>query len=544
MRLSESGNSRSDRLQRLLASLFPRCQILIRSDGRLRHLTLSRRLHTSLAALLFLIAGWTVFATVQFIDHAATLAEKDRQIDANRVAYRGLLTDVAAYQERFFAIAQELEENQQLMLDLVERSATLQRALSTSKVSHSPAPGGQAAAATARERLLGELGEVESRLAEVAASNARLHERLANSQVELADVLDAGEQVALSHPAASRHVELMEQEITGMRDYLRSTLAERSVALSQNDIQSRHIAMLEAQLARTQAAHQDVTQQLYEHVSVHRQDVDGLRSSLLAALGERDRSLFDQRRMDERIRVLEDQIASIQELQKDAVQRLKEQTAQHIDNLEKLVGLTGLSLGSLIGSEAERQGNGQGGPFIAIEDGEAGEDVPGERMVASLNTLGQQIDHWGTLQNAMRRVPIAAPLRTYQVNSDFGKRVDPLNKMWAMHLGIDLGGPANAPVLATAPGVVTFVGWKGRYGNVVEIDHGAGIATLYAHLDSIKVKAGQRVGFQQQVGVLGDSGRSTGTHLHYEVTFKGKPMDPMKFIKAGQYVFQDSQKKR
>ncbi len=249
--------------------------------------------------------------------------------------------------------------------------------------------------------------------------------------------------------------------------------------------------------------------------------------------------------MDDRIHILENQIASIHDLQQDAVQRLREQTAQHIVNLEKVVGLTGLTVDSLIGGAVALPGsNGQGGPFIALDDANSSEDQPGERMIASLNTLGHQIDHWGTLQDAMRRVPIAAPLHDYHVNSDFGKRVDPLNRLWAMHSGVDLGGPTDAPILATAPGVVVFVGWKGRYGNVVEIDHGSGIGTLYAHLDSVKVKAGQQVGFQQVVGILGDSGRSTGTHLHYEVTFKGKPMDPMKFIKAGQHVFQNNQKAR
>lgn len=540
MRLSDIGKAAVDRLRSLLASQFPGCQILVRIDGRLRHVTIGHRLHVSLMALLVLAAIWFVYATALFFVHSGAMAEKDRQIDANRFAYRGLLADVAAHQDRFFAVARELEDNQHVMLSLVQQSAALQRSLSAGQTS-SGNTGGRGDTAE-RERLLDELRSVEGKLADVVDANARLHEKLTSAQVELAGTLEIGERVAHIQQAASRHVDRLEQQVFGLRDDLRDARDEREEALSQNEGHTRRIALLEEQLALVQAARQDAAQRLHEETFAYQQDSEGLRNSLLAALSDRERSLFEQRRMDERIRVLEDQIASIHDLQQDAVQRLKEQTAQHIVNLEKVVGLTGLSLDSLIGDDIERQGIGQGGPFIAFDDGY--EDQPGEKMIASLNTLGQQIDHWGTLQDAMRRVPIAAPLRTYQVNSDFGKRQDPINRMWAMHSGVDLGGPADAQVLATAPGVVSFAGWKGRYGNVVEVDHGSGIATLYAHLESIKVKAGQQVGFQQVVGILGDSGRSTGNHLHYEVTFKGKPMDPMKFIKAGQHVFPVSQKKR
>ncbi len=257
MRLSDIGNSGIDRLRCLLASLFPRCQILIRTDGRLRHVTIGHRLHVSLMALLLFAAIWTVYATVQFIHHTGAMAAKDQQIDANRHAYRGLLTDVAAYQERFFTIARELEDNQQLMLNLVDQSASLQRSLSSSRASSTGADGGRGSEAEARERLQNELKQVEGRLAEVVDDNARLHERLTTAQIDLAGLLEIGERVAQTQLAASRHVELMEQQVSGMRDHLRTALEEREAVLSQSNSQSRHIAMLEEQLMRTQVAQQD-----------------------------------------------------------------------------------------------------------------------------------------------------------------------------------------------------------------------------------------------------------------------------------------------
>ncbi|MFQ5765541.1 MAG: M23 family metallopeptidase, partial [Rhodospirillales bacterium] len=104
---------------------------------------------------------------------------------------------------------------------------------------------------------------------------------------------------------------------------------------------------------------------------------------------------------------------------------------------------------------------------------------------------------------------------------------------------IDLGGPFKSSVYATAPGVVTYAGWKGKYGKLVEIDHGAGLKTRYGHLHKFFVKKGQKVNFHKKIGLLGSTGRSTGAHLHYEVVFKGRAKNPMKFIRAGKYVFQE-----
>jgi murein DD-endopeptidase MepM/ murein hydrolase activator NlpD len=91
--------------------------------------------------------------------------------------------------------------------------------------------------------------------------------------------------------------------------------------------------------------------------------------------------------------------------------------------------------------------------------------------------------------------------------------------------------------LATAPGTVIYAGWMRDYGRVVEIDHGLGIHTRYAHLKAFTVTVGQKVEFRQEIGKLGNSGRSTGPHLHYEVQVNGKPQDPMNFMEAGKYVF-------
>ena len=99
--------------------------------------------------------------------------------------------------------------------------------------------------------------------------------------------------------------------------------------------------------------------------------------------------------------------------------------------------------------------------------------------------------------------------------------------------------PKKTSVYSTAPGVVTFAGWKGRYGKLVEITHGNGIKTRYGHLHKLLVKRGAKVKYRDKIALLGNTGRSTGAHLHYEVVVKGKPRNPALFIKAGRYVLQD-----
>ena len=120
------------------------------------------------------------------------------------------------------------------------------------------------------------------------------------------------------------------------------------------------------------------------------------------------------------------------------------------------------------------------------------------------------LDRLRRVQLALRSVPLAKPMTEYKLNSGFGYRRDPLNRRSAMHTGQDFGGPANAAVLATAPGEVIEAGRSGAYGIMVVIDHGMGLETRYAHLRKVLVRVGQKVALHDQVGVMGRTGRATG----------------------------------
>ena len=133
-------------------------------------------------------------------------------------------------------------------------------------------------------------------------------------------------------------------------------------------------------------------------------------------------------------------------------------------------------------------------------------------------------------------VPLATPVHPARLTSRFGARRDPFSGEQALHSGVDLGGTPDGRVRATAPGRVVAAAPQGAYGVLVEIDHGMGIHTRYAHLRKALVRVGERVGFRTPIGIMGDTGRSTGVHVHYEVRVDDRPLDPAAFMAAGSHL--------
>jgi murein DD-endopeptidase MepM/ murein hydrolase activator NlpD len=199
------------------------------------------------------------------------------------------------------------------------------------------------------------------------------------------------------------------------------------------------------------------------------------------------------------------------------------------DRLRRAFDVAGLPAERYMARAKRRQaGSAMGGPFIAA-DPETGASAF-ERELATAQ------DAVSTLDSLRRALP-AAPLRKpfageLQLTSAFGYRTDPFLGRPALHSGVDLREDYGAPARATAGGVVTSAGPSGGYGNMVEIDHGGGLSTRYAHLSTIAVSAGQEVAPGAIVGRVGSSGRSTGPHLHYEVRIDGEPVDPQRFLRA------------
>ncbi len=173
----------------------------------------------------------------------------------------------------------------------------------------------------------------------------------------------------------------------------------------------------------------------------------------------------------------------------------------------------------------------RGGPYVPLEnETDAGFS---HAMLELQGTLASA----DRLKTVVTRVPLVAPLPgSPEITSPFGARTDPFLGRPAMHTGIDLKDGMGAGVKSTAGGRVAFAGQAGGYGNMVEIDHGNGLSTRYAHLSQIDVAEGQAVGKGEIVGRVGATGRATGPHLHYEVRIDGEPVDPVRFLNAGMHL--------
>ncbi len=175
-----------------------------------------------------------------------------------------------------------------------------------------------------------------------------------------------------------------------------------------------------------------------------------------------------------------------------------------------------------------------GGPFVAFRS--KGRTV--SQLGASIARLDKALIRMERLERALVAIPSARPANVEMVTSSYGYRRDPFTGAGAFHSGLDFRGARGTPIHAAAAGRVTFVGTKSGYGKVVEIDHGQGIVTRYAHLSRFDVKQGQRVAPGVTVARMGSTGRSTGTHLHFEVRMNGTAMNPRIFLEAKKDVLE------
>ncbi|MCC0043052.1 MAG: peptidoglycan DD-metalloendopeptidase family protein [Brucellaceae bacterium] len=176
------------------------------------------------------------------------------------------------------------------------------------------------------------------------------------------------------------------------------------------------------------------------------------------------------------------------------------------------------------------EASGIGGPLVAVDDKLA--------FDTRVQALDEALTRLEELKKKATLLPIYSPAPGYSISSTFGVRRDPILKTPAMHSGLDFRVPSGRKVRSAGQGTVVAAGWNGGYGRMVEIDHGDGLTTRYAHMSKILVKEGDVVERGAVVGKVGSSGRSTGAHLHYEIRRNGTAINPLRFIKAGRKIAQ------
>ncbi len=175
--------------------------------------------------------------------------------------------------------------------------------------------------------------------------------------------------------------------------------------------------------------------------------------------------------------------------------------------------------------EPAESGEALGGPFIPLDQSSLFE--------MRMQELDAALDRLDAVRETARRMPVFNPAPGFSVSSNFGVRRDPILRTPAHHSGIDFRAPQGAEIKSAGAGTVISAGWNGGYGRMVEIDHGGGYTTRYAHMSRIAVSVGDRVQTGSVLGRVGSTGRSTGPHLHYEVRRQGAAIDPRPFLRAG-----------
>ena len=257
--------------------------------------------------------------------------------------------------------------------------------------------------------------------------------------------------------------------------------------------------------------------------------VDLLANALAETAAERDQIASDAQFALQHAADTELELRLLQEKNDEIFRQLEEAMLVSVEPLDKMFRNAGLNPDSLL-SAVRRGYSGTGGPLAPISFSTKGGAPDPDANRA--NAILDRMDRINLYRIAAERAPFDIPVKSnFRFTSGFGPR-------WGrLHAGTDFAGPIGTPIYATADGVVTQSSWSSGYGRLIKIQHEFGIETRYAHLNSMRVSVGQRVSRGERIGDMGNSGRSTGPHLHYEVRVGGTPVNPMTYIRAGQDVF-------
>ncbi|MBK1667176.1 hypothetical protein CKO28_03845 [Rhodovibrio sodomensis] len=553
-----------DRLQDWRQRTFPPRQLILRSEAGVHAITLGSRLQQVAAGGVVAAVLWTAGAGVALYWQSARIDGTTRQLAQAERSYADLMSEVARAREKMVQLAGQIDGAAPVSvvdplqtaaqsdekplpheigrlsaaLDaLAERNGRLNDRLADQEQRLSALKKQNAELRAERVRVEETLSETEQALSDARLNRGDLHTRVSELREQLRAAQarrQASQQGKLN--AQSRVAEVRERLEIAREELAASTARAQTLETELQATREKRAALLDerAQLSAKVGRLEDALGAGSGAGGTLSERIAGLEKALMAA----------ERRGDDLAEVREALLAEIEELharvdqlsarQSGLVAQLTERTRPGLAAIEKTIAMTGMDLDALV-QRVQESRNARGGPFVPVSF-----ELPGPSVAADqLARLDRQTRRLAALQTAMGAMPLSAPVDSFWISSQFGKRKDPYNGRWAMHEGIDLAATAGSPVLATAPGLVKFAGHKSGYGRIVIVDHGFGMTTYYAHLRSISVDKGARVANRETIGALGSSGRSTGPHVHYEVRVDGSPLDPENFLKAGKHVFKE-----
>lgn len=299
-----------------------------------------------------------------------------------------------------------------------------------------------------------------------------------------------------------------------MRERLTDAVAQRDAATQANE---RLVNEVSASIGR-------------EAVGAGVSDTLGTVSLALSeTVAARDRANADRATLSQHLADAELKARVDGQRQNEMIDELAQAVAMSFGPLEKIIGKTDLDVDGLIATVRSNY-SGVGGPLGDVSV--STRSIDGAEN-SRLDQLMLDIDRMNLMRVAVEKLPVTMPvLDTFRFSSPFGHRHDPKGAGRRMHAGVDMAGPRGTPIYATADGVVITAGRESGYGNVVKIRHDFGLETVYGHLSRIRVKVGQQISRNMQIGDMGSTGRSTGSHLHYEVRVNDQPVNPMTYLEA------------
>ncbi len=335
---------------------------------------------------------------------------------------------------------------------------------------------------------------------------------------------------------AHRKFDLALREVAGKQSQLLELeVRRRELAISmatvqeklQKSLKARQTAEAEIRRLSETGDPSNTTYDIYQDNNVGSQTIDFLNTALKETAAERDLMTIQADLARQQVEEIALEMRLMEERNGQIFRQIEEAMIVSVQPLEKMFRSAGMNPKAIL--EAVRRGySGYGGPFMQPSDKNAQMSFEEQRASKILSDLGTL----NIYRIAIEKVPLAHPIKdNHRFTSGFGPR-------WGrMHNGLDFAAPHGTPIYASADGVVIFAGRQSAYGRLIKIKHDFGYETRYAHLSKIRVKNGQRVSRGERIGDMGNTGRSTGTHLHYEIRSNGKAVNPMNYIKAAKDVF-------
>ncbi len=254
------------------------------------------------------------------------------------------------------------------------------------------------------------------------------------------------------------------------------------------------------------------------------------KTTLRDALLQRDRAVSERNELLQKISVLQSSLEKLEVSEMEILNQVEKLSEKEMNKIKEAISAINKSMkkqNKYFNPLANSKKNNTGGTYEP--------DVPvvdNAELSKKMQEVFGKIDDVSYYKEVMKSVPLGKPVWSYWLSSPFGHRSDPFNKKSATHKGVDLASNKGNKIKTMAKGKVIRSGQSSGYGILVEIDHGNGFKTRYAHLNRAYVKKGEYVNQGDTIAEVGSSGRSTGPHLHYEVLYNGTPVDPMAFMKV------------